>query len=251
MRNIYLICFIAVILLSCFSCRPKDDMDIFLLIGQSNMAGRAEIREQDRDSLEMVFLFTNDPIHPWEHAANPLNKYSTIRKKITMQKLGPGYSFARTLSDHFPKQKFGLIVNAKGGTSIREWLPGTKNYQEALSRTISAMHYGTLRGILWYQGSSDTKRVEQYLAELELVINSFRADLEMENLPFIACELSNAKPERADFNRMLADLPQQVRNTAIIEAAELQTFDSTHFNSESQTIIGERYAREMIKFLEK
>ncbi len=41
--------------------RPNDavsNLQIYLLIGQSNMAGRAEIEQQDKDTLENVFLFT-------------------------------------------------------------------------------------------------------------------------------------------------------------------------------------------------
>ncbi len=70
------------------SNKEFKNFDIYLLIGQSNMAGRAEIPEDGKDSLNMVFLFRNDSVRIWEKAANPLNKYSTVRKGIKMQKLG-------------------------------------------------------------------------------------------------------------------------------------------------------------------
>src|SRR5210317_1898849 len=59
------------------------DLDIYLLIGQSNMAGRAEIESQDRDTLNGVFLFKKINGKEWEKATNPLNKYSTIRKDLS------------------------------------------------------------------------------------------------------------------------------------------------------------------------
>lgn len=63
--------------------QPDEDtpkMEIYLLIGQSNMAGRAEIEQQDKDTLKNVFLLTGIDGNEWEPAANPLNKYSTIRR---------------------------------------------------------------------------------------------------------------------------------------------------------------------------
>ena len=72
---------IGILLLSVSACtnrhtRKDSGMDIYLLIGQSNMAGRAEINEECMDTLEGVYLLSNDTVNPWEEAANPLNKYS-------------------------------------------------------------------------------------------------------------------------------------------------------------------------------
>src|SRR5680860_76536 len=97
------------------------NLDIYLLIGQSNMAGRAEIEGSDADTLENVFLYTGIPGKEWEKAANPLNKYSSVRKKLSMQKLGPGYHFAKTTVKTNSENPIGLVVNAKGGTKISEW----------------------------------------------------------------------------------------------------------------------------------
>src|SRR5699024_11694824 len=63
-------------------------------IGQSNRAGRGFIEQPQKDTLKNVYLFTGDG---WEPAANPLNKYSTVRKALSIQKLGPGYGFAKKL----------------------------------------------------------------------------------------------------------------------------------------------------------
>lgn len=237
--------------LSCETKRESEKMDIYLLIGQSNMAGRAEIREQDKDSIERVFLFTGDSLGLWEPAANPLNKYSSIRKRLDMQKLGPGYSFARKMAEEFPDKKIGLVVNAKGGTSIRLWMPGTEFYEQAVERTRIAMKYGELKGILWHQGSSDSNRTDVYPDELKLLISSLRKDFNNPDLPFIVSELSLDKPHKADFNKMISLIPSQVDFTACVRTENLTTIDSTHFDSESQIVLGERFADEMIKLLEQ
>ncbi|MCF8378116.1 MAG: sialate O-acetylesterase [Bacteroidales bacterium] len=240
-----------ILLSSCNSKNESEKMDVYLLIGQSNMAGRAEIRDQDKDSLKNVFLFTGDSLRLWEPAANPLNKYSSIRKDLSMQKLGPGYSFAKKMAEQFPEKKIGLVVNAKGGTSIKLWLPGTEFYDEAVKRTKIAMDYGELKGILWHQGSSDSNRTEAYPDELTLLISSLRKDFNNPELPFVVSELSLDKPHKADFNRMISLIPSQIEYTACVRTENLKTIDGTHFDSEGQTILGERFAVEMITLLTK
>ena len=83
-----------------FTDESRNDiqkLDIYLVIGQSNMAGRAEIRDEDSESLEGVYLFTGYDSSVWTLAKNPLNLYSTVRKKVEMQRLGPAYAFAKSM----------------------------------------------------------------------------------------------------------------------------------------------------------
>jgi hypothetical protein len=95
---------------------PKD-LHIYLLIGQSNMAGRAKVPDDAAGVLERCYLL-NDK-NQWEPARNPLNRYSTISKGIKMQRLGPGYSFAKKMLEQNKDIKIGLVVNARGGSKHR------------------------------------------------------------------------------------------------------------------------------------
>ena len=58
----------------------KDDvpssLDVYLCIGQSNMAGRATLVSEVLDTLQNVYLLNGDG--DFEPAVNPLNRYSTI-----------------------------------------------------------------------------------------------------------------------------------------------------------------------------
>lgn len=226
-------------------------MDLYLLIGQSNMAGRAPVEKLDLDSISNVFLFTGNQERIWEKAANPLNKYSTVRKKISMQKLGPGYSFAKVLSDRQPRKKIGLVVNAKGGTSIEEWKPGDSLYNEAISQTKKALKYGVLKGVIWHQGESNSSKYKSYLPKISRLIEALRKDFNSPDLPFVAGQLSLDKPKRKNFNKMILELPHRVKNTGVITIEETSTIDKTHFDSESQRLIGKRYAEEMLKLIDK
>lgn len=219
-----------------------DRIDIYLCIGQSNMAGRATIEEQDKDSLTNVVLFTGNQEKFWEKAANPLNKYSTVKKNIKMQRLGPVYSFGKELSRKQPNKKIGLVVNAKGGTSIEEWEPGSLLYNEAIQQTKQALQFGELKGIIWHQGESNSSKPNQYLPKITTLIEALRKEFGKPNLPFVAGQLSPDKPKRKRFNEMLLLLPSSVNNTAVVTTEQTETIDKTHFNSESQRLLGKRYA---------
>ena len=216
---------------------PEKGMHIYLMIGQSNMAGRAEINGKDLDTLKNVYLYTGVEGRKWEKAANPLNKYSTIRKKMSMQKLGPGYHFAKKMAKKSKKNQIGLVVNAKGGTKISQWKPGTDFYNDAIKRTKDAMKYGILKGILWHQGEGDAGRYNKYTPDIIELIQAFRKDFELPNLPFVVGQLSEDKAHRIKFNEMILELPSKIENVGVVTTIRTNTFDSTHFDAVSQRLM--------------
>jgi hypothetical protein len=223
------------------------NLDIYLFIGQSNMAGRAEIEVQDRDTLNGVFLYKGLPDSTWEKAANPLNKYSSIRKKLSIQKLNPAYTFAIEMREMEPEKQIGLVVNAKGGTSISLWEPGSEFYKQAVMRTKAAMQFGTLKGIAWHQGESDASKYDSYMPKIIALIEALRAEFNSPNLPFVVGQLSEDREKRIPFNQMIIQLPSKINNVGVVTTENTSTIDSTHFDSASQRILGERYANEMLK----
>lgn len=231
--------------------KPDSGFDIYLCIGQSNMAGRGEIEMQDNDTLVNVFLFKGETSQVWEKAANPLNKYSTVRKDLSMQKLGPGYTFAKKIAEQDRSKKIGLVVNARGGTALSEWMPDSRLYIEAVKCAKKAMQYGTLKGVLWHQGESDVSKSDTYLDNLSIIITSLRRDLGNTALPFVAGQLAPENAQRIEFNTIILQLPFRIPMTSVVTTEDLTTFDGTHFNSSSQRILGERYAIEILLLINK
>lgn len=222
-------------------------LDLYLLIGQSNMAGRAPINQAQRVTLKNVYLFTNDS---WVHAANPLNKYSTVRKRLSMQKLGPGYSFAKKLSKCTEK-KIGLIVNARGGTRIEWWQKGYKGpydynlYEQAVEQTKKAQQYGKLKGILWLQGAGDQSRADTYMFYLKKLVQSLRNDLG-KKVYFVAGQIGKWRESSAAINRVIRLVPREIDNAGYVSSDGLKPLhgdaNNPHFNTKSQVILGKRYA---------
>lgn len=218
---------------------PPKRLAVYLLIGQSNMAGRAPVGEADAGVITGAFLLNGED--QWEPAKNPLNRYSTIRKGLGMQKMNPGYRFAQVMLEGSEGGPIGLVVNAKGGTRIEQWAKGTQFYQEAVRRAKLAAKGGTLKGILWHQGESNSSKPEGYLKKLEALIEDLRQDLDAPELPFVAGQLN----DREVMNAEIAKLPATVAHTGVAGSEGLTAMDRSHFDTRSMKLLGERYAQEM------
>jgi len=231
----------------------SDEYDVYLLIGQSNMAGRGYMVPQDTlQAIKGVWLLGKDDIPV--PAKNPLNRYSTIRKGINMQMIGPGTSFAQTMYE-YNGRKILLVVNAKGGSSLDEWVVGSFFYNEAVRRTLEACKYGTLKGILWHQGCSDSSedKMYTYLERLSPIVSSLRKDLSVgEEVPFIAGELGYWRESSLAFNSMLQFLPYVIPNSGLVSAEDCGMRaepSDPHFSREGQLLLGRRYAEKLIDMI--
>ena len=238
-QSFRLLAFISLIISGCGD--NNKDLDIYLLIGQSNMAGRGYMTGADTNTLYEVLLFNSED--RFEPARHPLNRYSTIRKDLNLQGISLGYEFGRYLAEA-TGHTIGLVVNARGGTSIDEWQKGGLYYSEAVRRTREAMKQGTLKAILWNQGSADQRHPETYTGKLKVMITDIRNDLDDEDLPFVMGQLGSWRQISEPFNEMLLHVPDSIEYTACIttEGLEANYGDSLHFNASSLNILGRRYA---------
>jgi hypothetical protein len=224
-----------------------DDLHIYLLIGQSNMAGRAPFNEKEAAVIPNCYLLNDS--NKWEQAKNPLNRYSTIRKGLGMQKMNPGYMFSKTMLTNNADVSIGLVVNAKGGTKIEQWTKGSTFYNDAIRRTKIAQQTGVLKGVLWHQGESNEadKTDTQYIKQLQKLIKDLREDLGIADLPFVVGQVNNVEL----INKQLAQLPQIVPYTACVSSEGLIAMDRWHFNPPSMRLLGQRYAEKMIQIQQK
>lgn len=171
---------------------------MFILAGQSNMAGRGGVNENKWDHIiptecgpHPTILRLNASLH-WVEATEPLHADIDVRRTCGV---GPGMSFAnwiRYSTDFFfvlplyvPERKIfahktsktndchrepvkeggwrviGLVPCAVGGTRIQEWSRGSVLYQQMIGRAKAALTSGgKISAVLWYQGESDTVRHE-------------------------------------------------------------------------------------------
>ena len=227
----------------------NKDYDIYLLIGQSNMAGRGKMIEGDQNVFsDKVFLLDSEG--KAVPATNPLNQYSTIRKDMKMQQIGPGFSFSKKIAEKTGR-KILLVVNAKGGTKIEEWAVGTTFYNDAVSRTKEAIALGgQLKGVLWHQGCANSGKPDNYLSDLKVIVESLRKDLNAPKLPFIAGELAYWRKSSPKFNKIIRTISDVIPYTDYVSAegcSMLKDETDPHFGREGQILLGERYADKVLK----
>lgn len=223
---------------------PKD-IQVFLLIGQSNMVGRGQIEAQDAQPIPRVYSL-NEKLE-WQPAVDPLH-WDNSRAGV-----GLGRAFARTLAQADPNTDIGLVPAASGGTSLQEWAPGGKLYEEAFRRLRAALASGTLRGILWHQGERDSRddSAMNYLQRLGEFFDRLRADLNAPYVPIVVGEIGeylytradNAYPNALLINQQLALTPVSIHHTAFASSAGFGNIgDELHFDAASQREFGRRYA---------
>lgn len=230
-----------------FNVLPK--LDLFLFIGQSNMAGRGTLSTEYLDTLANAYLMTPNAI--MEPAINPLNKYSNIRKVLKMQQIGPGYEFSKKIVS-ITGATIGLVVNARGGSSINSWVKGSKDqyYEKTLGRMKDALKWGTLKAILWHQGESDSNQSGTYMNKLSDMVTNFRTDLGYPKVLFVAGELAYWRKESKQFNMMIRTISINIPNSTWVSAEGLTPLINNtdpHFDASSQLLLGERYAEKVLQ----
>lgn len=225
--------------------------NLFLLVGQSNMAGRGRIAAGDEIPCARIFKVMQDgTLQP---ATEPLH---TDKRSAGA---GLAMSFARAYADEHPEVTVGLVPCAVGGSPISSWEPGRgKNYLAMLERVKAVRGHGRFVGILWHQGEADghnRKEVDAYRRQLEALIAGLRRDVA--DVPFVAGELGRyladfrkrgsdelAIPLWEEINRITHEVCESTPRCACVSSEGLKPNpDILHFRTESLREFGRRYYR--------
>ena len=257
------------------------DLDIYLAIGQSNMAGRASIEQADCVPIENAYLFNAEGV--WEPAqmgaltedgaVQGFNRYSDVRKTDgTLQGLSPAYSFAK-LTAQSTGRKIGIVSNARGATTIKQWAKGYEApegasesqldydlYEKSVARAVQAARAGgKIAGVIWHQGEAGGD-ASDYMADLKKLVSDLKTDLKdylkTENtLPFVAGTLAGNYVNADIYNAKIGQLTDQSNENYIPDSAVANVgigetlSDNTHLNSQAQRDLGEAYAYKMLKLV--
>jgi hypothetical protein len=232
----------------------KDNFHLYLLMGQSNMAGRGKLESIDTLTHPRVFMLNKNM--EWVLAKDPIHFDKPIAGT------GLGLTFGKIMANKNDDVRIGLIPCAKGGSSINQWFQDSLHqatnsypYNEMIEKAKKAMTEGTLKGILWHQGESDTgsqKDVDGYTEKFNAMLDSLKADLNLSSVPLIIGEigyfLSEKAPLTEDLNLVIKEIANS-NNCIEVVSAELLNHkgDSVHFDSDSYRELGIRYASKMIE----
>lgn len=253
----------------------KKDFHIFLLMGQSNMAGYGGIAINDpylpgdKDPVPHILVLDGQgthgdatPVEPiaWRPGAHPLHLHQGTAQ------FGLGIDFAREYLKSHPGVTVGLIPCAWGGAEIISLNKGSAIYANAMERVKKACQDGVINGVLWHQGESDSvdkAHADAYESRLRQLIRDLRTDCDSPRLPFIIGNLAEFYGVCPDHSVRIK-LINQVRgilfrvasgepDANFVPTTGLESADENfvHFNRSSYILFGQRYARALLEVQKK
>ncbi|WP_026968721.1 sialate O-acetylesterase [Algoriphagus terrigena] len=231
----------------------KENVWVFVLAGQSNMAGRGLVEPADTIPDPRIFtinasgdiLVAKEPLHFYEPALTGLDC---------------GLSFGKELLKHIPDSISVLLIpTAVGGSSVAQWINDStyrnvsllSNFREKIE--IGKAH-GTIKGILWHQGETDAstpENIEIHDSQLQRLFSLFRDEVNNETLPILVGELGSFSKTPDSWQAINSEIAAYVQTDPfayLIKTGDLKhKGDFVHFDSEGQREMGKRFA---LKFAE-
>jgi len=231
----------------------KKHVWVFILAGQSNMAGRALVEPQDTIPNDRIMtinakgqiILAKEPLHFLEPGSEGLDC---------------GLSFGKAMLKKIPsKIKILIIPTAVGGSSVNQWLGDSlfrkvKLFSNFNEKEELGKKYGVIKGILWHQGENNAnpKDIPQYKENLASLFTKFRASIGNPSLPIILGELGSFPKNYDDkmkINQIIREYVSEDKNTAVISTSDLNhKGDNVHFDSQGQRTMGQRYAAAFLNY---
>lgn len=217
----------------------------FLLIGQSNMAGRGFLKEAVPVNGERIRVLRNGRWQPFYRPVNNDRPFS-------------GVSLAESFAEKYAETygvDVGLIPCADGGTRLDQWAPGSILFDHAVYMTRLAQRTSTVAGVLWHQGEGDCgdqTRRESYRARFEAMAAALREACDLHDVPFLLGGLGDFLPlhdanwygggNAERLNAIFAEIARENPLTGFVGAEGLSANpDNLHFNAPSLHAFGLRY----------
>lgn len=234
----------------------RDAVWVFLLAGQSNMAGRAVIEPKDTVPNERIFSINKngEPVL----AKEPLHFYEP-----GMAGLDCGLSFGKELLKHIPRDvSILLLPTAVGGSAIGQWIHDSTFRNVALfsnfrEKVKLGQQYGIIKGILWHQGENDattTEQIQAYQGALTILLQQFRKETGNPSLPVLMGELGSFSEDNDGWqaiNQQIHAYAATDNYARVISTKDLRhKGDKVHFNSKGQRLLGKRFAKAFIRLSE-
>lgn len=237
----------------------RGELSLFILAGQSNIAGRGAVPEWAETANSLVFLFGND--YHWRIAVEPIDDPTDQVDGVSLDPdagFSPGLAFATALLRQRPELAIGLIPCARGGSSIHAWrrsLSDATLYGSCLKRVRAASTMGEVVGVLFFQGEADAIDPELYQETIlfpevwadkfRALVSGWRDDLGLAELPVVFAQIGTHTAPDLFINWEIVKEQQrlvEIPFSAMITTDDLALQDGVHFTPESYQTLGQRFA---------
>jgi hypothetical protein len=213
---------------------PAQQIQVFILAGQSNMVGEAKPISAGTGKTAGLLVWRNSA---WKPAADPLSA-------IPGSGVSPGMTFGIKVLSHLPPGlTVGFIACGLPSTSIERW--GADLYRKC--NTQAKASGGHLAGILYLQGEREAAKKtgggSRWAKGFEILRQEWTQAVGV--VPFVLGQIGTLNPSKFPSQ-------QQVRNAqaavvaahpdrmALVISSDLAN-DGTHFNVASEKTLGVRF----------
>jgi hypothetical protein len=269
------VCLSLCILLPAALVRAAEvQVDVFLLGGQSNMAGRGAVSELPDASViynEGVMLYHSASMN----SGQPARRWTTLRPASNSAGyFGPEIGFGNRMAELYPDRQIALIKHAVGGTDIgADWNPGAhpgdtghfgpqyatfvETVNSGLASLIEQGYTPVIRGMLWQQGERDARNSSYgpvYGRNLSHFIKRVRAQFNAPNMPFMYGQVLpvalSAYTFRDQVRQGQFDVDEDSGHVSATDGARLvfaddlpMNSDNLHIGAAGQIELGFRFAQ--------
>lgn len=232
---------------------------IFVLAGQSNMAGTGYFHE-----LPSWLQVKPRNVEFYQYGQPALFSGQPLGH------IGPEVSFSKYMSAYYPESRISIIKYAAGGSSLYDWArnwnphlsirmtdsPIRNSLYDVIQRQIEWSNVldknKTITSFLWMQGERDAcfpQAANAYLSNLRSLINELRRDYQSPNAKFILGRINPPPSINCSSVDVVRHAQEQIRscvsNTSYIDIDDLQKYpDKKYYNTRGQILLGKRFADE-------
>ena len=225
----------------------------FLLIGQSNAAGRGFPEEVEAISSEHLMVLRNGR---WRKMYTPVNP----------DRVTSGICLIESFAQRYAEEKgvdVGIIPCADGGSCLDQWQVGGLLFDHACFQASLAQRTSTIAGVLWHQGESDcaADRYPLYEEKLTVIFSALRKKLDLYDVPFLVgglgdylkdCPRGEKYKNYPYINEALKSYAAKNAMTGFVSAEGLEANpDNLHFSAKALREFGLRYYDEFLKLEDK
>jgi len=236
---------------------PAAEIQVILIAGQSNAAGRADATGLAPDAADAGVEYF---YHVTTGGGVDFESGGFVPLAVVNGTIGPEYGLARTLKNDHAVANLAIIKRGRGATNLFEdWVPGGAMFDLFIADCTKALNLITARGdtfkilgLAWHQGERDSvvgRTSAQYQADLHAFLGNLRQDLheifpeaDFENLKVSLGEVSS-KAEISTAQQTVGELDGGAR---FVATGDLTLFDGLHFDASGQLAMGKRMADALI-----
>jgi hypothetical protein len=226
---------------------------VFMLMGQSNMAGVADKQASDQNSDQRLKVLggCNQPAGQWNVANPPLSDCPGEKGWNLSTSVDPGIWFGKTLLGKLPEgDTIGLVGTAESGESINTFISGGTHHQMILNKIAKAKTAPNARfaGIIFHQGESDNGQAS-WPGKVVQLYNEVKEAWGVDyDVPFILGELP-AGGCCSGHNNLVHQAADMLPDGHWVSQQGTKVMDQYHFDHASVVLMGTRYGEKMIEAL--